>query len=213
MLESNYSLDVDKDAHIWLIHFLFLGYINMDADAWMRAWNMHTLSRQGDRHLSPNDLYLRGMATHGVRGLRLNHTSGPSGQNTDSEGTTHHFAPLGPQDPPVLNEQDQMSYGIDWDEFDVTHIMEHHRDGHTTDQTDPVANPFLTLNPADMHCVVVPDIRCPFSDSQIQELSTYLMSHLSEEMHSSPDMQARAYAWDRALHYCSNLGDEAFTVQ
>ena len=52
MLESNHGLDVDKDAHIWLLHFLFLGYINIDADAWMRAWNMHTLSRQGDRHLS-----------------------------------------------------------------------------------------------------------------------------------------------------------------
>jgi len=26
---------VDKDVHIWLLHFLFLGYINSDADAWM----------------------------------------------------------------------------------------------------------------------------------------------------------------------------------
>jgi hypothetical protein len=52
MLESNHGLDLDKDAHIWLLHFLFLGYINSDADAWMRAWNMHTLSHQGDRHIT-----------------------------------------------------------------------------------------------------------------------------------------------------------------
>ncbi len=35
MLESNHGLDVDKDAHIWLLHFLFLHYINADADTWM----------------------------------------------------------------------------------------------------------------------------------------------------------------------------------
>lgn len=157
------------------------------------------------------------MAAHGLRGLRRNHTSGPSGPNTGSDDTTHVFAPVGPQDPPILNEQDQMSYGIDWDEFDVTHIIEHHRDRHAggdaTNQIDPVSNPFLALNPADMHYVVVPNISSPFSDHQIQELSTYIMSHLSEEMRSTPDMQARAYTWNLALHYCSNLGDDVFTLQ
>ncbi|KAH8995525.1 hypothetical protein EDB86DRAFT_1097220 [Lactarius hatsudake] len=210
MLESNHGLDVDKDAHIWLLHFLFLHYINTDADAWMRAWNMHTLSRQGDSHLSPNSLYFRGMAVHGLRGLRPNHT-GPSGPNTGSEDATR-FSPVGLLDPPILSEQDQMSYGIDWDEFDVAHVIEHHRDRHATDQIDPVSNPFLALDPADMRYVVVPDIRCPFSDYQVEELSTYIVSHLSEEMRSTPDMQARAHAWDLALHYCSNLRDDAFTL-
>ncbi|KAH8976525.1 hypothetical protein EDB86DRAFT_3068951 [Lactarius hatsudake] len=196
--KSNHGLDVDKDAHIWLLHFLFLHYINTDADAWMRAWNMHTLSRQGDSHLSPNSLYFRGMAVHGLRGLRPNHTR-PSGPNTGSEDATRFFTY-------------QMSYGIDWDEFDVAHIIEHHRDRHATDQIDPVSNPFLALDPADMRYVVVPDIRCPFSDYQVEELSTYIVSHLSEEMRSTPDMQARAHAWDLALHYCSNLRDDAFTL-
>ncbi len=214
MLESNHGLDVNKDAHIWLLHFLFLHYINADADTWMRAWNMHTLSRQGDRHLSPNDLYLRGMAAHGLRGLRPDHTSGPSScPNVGPEDVTHFFAPVGPQDPPILDEHNQMSYGIDWDEFDVTDIIEHHRDRHATDQMVPMSNPFLTLDPADMRYVVVPNINSPFSDHQIEELSTYIMSHLPEEIRSSPDMQARAYAWDVALHYCSNLGDEAFTLR
>ncbi|KAN0135949.1 hypothetical protein V8E53_006401, partial [Lactarius tabidus] len=115
--------------------------------------------------------------------------------------------PVGPEDPPVLSEQDQTSYGIDWDEFDITHVIEHHRNRHATrsDQIDPVSNPFLALNPADMHCVVVPNIRCPFSNHQIEELSAYVMSHLSAEMRSTPDMRARAYAWDLALHYCPNL--------
>ncbi len=63
-----------------------------------------------------------------------------------------------------------------------------------------------------MRYVVVPNINSPFSDHQIEELSTYIMSHLPEEICSSPDMQARAYAWDMALHYCSNLGDKAFTL-
>jgi hypothetical protein len=189
MLESNHGFDVDNNAHIWLVHFLFLGYINTDADAWMRAWNMHTLSQHGERHLSPNDLYIRGMAVHGVHGLRPNHTTQDT-RHTVPEDTTHHFAPVTSEVPPVLNEQDQMSYGIDWDEFDVTDIIDHHRNRHSTNQTDPVANPFLTLNPADTHFVVVPDIRCPFNDHQIQDLTAYLMSHLSKEMCSTPDMQA-----------------------
>ncbi|KAF8259272.1 hypothetical protein EI94DRAFT_1616616, partial [Lactarius quietus] len=193
MLESNHGLNVDKDAHIWLLHFLFLGYINIDADAWMKAWNMHTLSRQGERHLSPNDLYLRGMAEHGVRGLR---PDASSDQNTGSE-----------------LEDDQRSYGIDWDEFDVTQSVEHHRDRHATDQTDPALNPFLALDPADMRYVIVPDIRCPFPDHQIHALGNYVTSHTSEEIRSTPDMQARTYIWDLALQYCCNLRDDAFTLQ
>jgi hypothetical protein len=35
----------------------------------------------------------------------------------------------------------------------------------------------------------------------MEELSAYVMSHLSEEMHSTPDMQAQAYAWDLALTF------------
>ena len=117
---------------------------------------MHTLSRQGDRHLSPNDLYLRGMAAHGLRGLRPDHTSGPSScPNVGPEDVTHFFAPVGPQDPPILDEHNQMSYGIDWDEFDVTDIIEHHRDRHATDQMVPMSNPFLTLDPADCRSVVM----------------------------------------------------------
>jgi hypothetical protein len=153
------------------------------------------------------------MAAHGLRGLRPDHTSGPSSPNGGLEDATQLFAPVGPQDPPILIVQDQMSYGVDWDELDVTHIIENHRDRHATDQADPVSNPFLTLDPADMHYIVVPDIRNPFSDHQIQELSTYIMSQLSEEMCSTPDMQARAYAWDLALHYCCSLGEDAFTLQ
>ncbi|KAF8262931.1 hypothetical protein EI94DRAFT_1773074 [Lactarius quietus] len=169
MLESNHGLNVDKDAHSWLLHFLFLGYINIDADAWMKAWNMHSLSQQGERHLSPNDLYLCGMAEHGVRGLR---PDASSDQNTGSEleDVTPHFAPVGLQDPLVLTEEDQRSYGIDWDEFDVTQSVEHHRDRHATDQTDPALNLFLALDPADMRYVIVPDIRCPFPDHQIHTL-------------------------------------------
>jgi len=208
MLESNHGLDVDKDAHIWLLHFLFLGYINSDADAWMRAWNMHILSRRGDRHLSPNDLYHHGMASHGFRGLQPNgpHDSSPF------------LAPIDSQDPPILNEQDQMSYGIDWDELDVADIVGHHRDQHATNpsHTDPVVNPFLALDPADMHYVIVPNIRCPFSDQQIQELNNYMISHIPKEMHRTPNMEARVYAWELALHYCSNfsnLGDQAFILR
>ena len=144
MLESNHGFDVDKDTHIWLVHFLFLGYINADADAWMQAWN--PLSAWRETPITQlSILYMVFMV------LEPNHITQDT-RHIVPEDTSHHFAPVTSQDPPVLDEKDQMSYGIDWDEFDVTDIIDHHRNRHATgtNQTDPVANPFLTLNPADI---------------------------------------------------------------
>ncbi|KAF6740958.1 hypothetical protein DFP72DRAFT_995893 [Ephemerocybe angulata] len=59
-LELQDGLDRNKDAHIWLLHFLFLNQINVDIQAWIQVWNNHTISRRGQSHLSPNTLYARG---------------------------------------------------------------------------------------------------------------------------------------------------------
>jgi len=45
-LEARDGLDVNSDAHLWLLHFLFIPMINNDAGQWAAAWNSHVLSRR-----------------------------------------------------------------------------------------------------------------------------------------------------------------------
>ncbi|KNZ79100.1 hypothetical protein J132_01147 [Termitomyces sp. J132] len=62
MLEIHDGLNVDADAHIWLLHHLFLSVINCDAEVWVETWNHHILSQHGK---SPCNMYLCGMIEHG----------------------------------------------------------------------------------------------------------------------------------------------------
>ncbi|KAJ7885136.1 hypothetical protein B0H14DRAFT_2338856, partial [Mycena olivaceomarginata] len=40
-LEIRYGLDINNVAHIWLLHFLFLGTINTQLAFFAEAWNQH----------------------------------------------------------------------------------------------------------------------------------------------------------------------------
>jgi len=71
VLEAHDGLDANNDAHIWLLHFLFLDEINKDAEDWAAIWNNHTLERRGQHHQSPHQMYLQGMVQHGVRGVMV----------------------------------------------------------------------------------------------------------------------------------------------
>ncbi len=55
--------------HLWLLHFLFIPRINEDIDAWIGAWNMHTLSSQTHTYRTPTDMFRQGMLEHGFRGV------------------------------------------------------------------------------------------------------------------------------------------------
>lgn len=66
VLEAHDGLNPDNDAHIWLLHHLFLDQINSDAETWMATWNQHVLARGVQAHQSPQQLYTHGMVTNGV---------------------------------------------------------------------------------------------------------------------------------------------------
>ena len=59
----------DLDAHIWLLHHLFLAAINQDADDWASTWNEHKIRLNDERTRSPRDLFFFGMIENGVRGF------------------------------------------------------------------------------------------------------------------------------------------------
>ncbi|KAG5649579.1 hypothetical protein H0H81_003004 [Sphagnurus paluster] len=96
-LEMHDGLDVDSDAHIWLLHVLFLSDINIDALNWANAWNNHIMSIRNERQRSPRDMFVFGIIQNGVRGMIDNN-----------------------------NDLDLDSFGIDWDDYDDPTVLAHH---------------------------------------------------------------------------------------
>jgi hypothetical protein len=108
ILEAHDGLDSNNDAHIWLLHFLFLDSINKDAEDWAATWNNHTLQRRGQHHQSPHQMYLYGMVQNGVRGVMLE------------------------EDP-----EDVEAYGIDWEALDEVNDHSRHDNDSGSDNLNP----------------------------------------------------------------------------
>nr|VWO96179.1 Uncharacterized protein [Ganoderma boninense] len=68
ILELHHGLDINNAHHIWLLHHLFLDYINSDLAFFIRAWNEHKIAIRNGPSRSPADMYGFDMIIHGVRG-------------------------------------------------------------------------------------------------------------------------------------------------
>ncbi|KAG1893178.1 uncharacterized protein F5891DRAFT_963393, partial [Suillus fuscotomentosus] len=53
LLEVHHDLKPNLDAHIWLLHHVFLDALNEDAIQWAEAWNHHRLCIPGGGQRSP----------------------------------------------------------------------------------------------------------------------------------------------------------------
>ncbi|KAI0653875.1 hypothetical protein C8Q70DRAFT_918343 [Cubamyces menziesii] len=175
-LEASYGLDINSDAHLWLLHHLFLDVINRDAGQWAATWNSHIIARRGERHMTPHQMYVHGLAQRGQRGvLPADPTSGGD-------------------EPAHAAEEDFADYGIDWDDLDHPPIRNHH-DEHNTNDGDR-ENPFVTNDPAHFSHVEVPDPRCPLAPQQVAALDAQLA-----QLPSFPcsNMQSCLELWIAAL--------------
>ncbi|KAG5349600.1 hypothetical protein C0989_002863 [Termitomyces sp. Mn162] len=154
-LEIHDGLDADNNAHIWLLHYLFLNAINTDLEVWAEVWNYHVLAHQNEHCCSPRDMFAFGMQENGLRGLHLDETT-----DGDLEG-----------------------FGIDWNDIDNTRIR-HHHDAHNANDGD-AANPFLHPPSDHLSHTEVLDPQCPFTIEQlalfeprIAELPTFNMQDM-----------------------------------
>lgn len=175
-LEVADRLDVNSDAHLWLLHFLFLPMVNEDASQWAAAWNSHVLGRRGEPHRSPQQMFVQGIIEHG-------HRSGNPGP---------------PEDDTVVDNID--SYGIDWDDIDNRHLRSHH-DTHNSPDDDGT-NPFVSNQPTQLSNVEVPDARCPFTAEQLQRFQ-YQIDPLLNQTH--PDTHSRRLLWVQVLAVASSI--------
>ncbi|KAG6837599.1 hypothetical protein H0H93_007013 [Arthromyces matolae] len=156
-LEVHDGLNVDIDAHIWLVHYLFLDAINDDLKAWAEIWNHHVLARRGELHRSPREMYMFGIQENGFRGIFIDDAV---------EGNVEEF-------------------GIDWNEVDNAAARNHHNEHNVNDGDS--TDPFTLPAPDHLSHVEVVDPHCPFSpiqltlfESQVSALQTF---HL-QDMHS-----------------------------
>ncbi|KAJ7432236.1 hypothetical protein B0H11DRAFT_1760792, partial [Mycena galericulata] len=68
-LEFSCGLRPNLDAHIWLIHHLFLPTINQDAVDWAQTCNAHKIHFNNEQTRSPHDMFFFGMIQNGLRGF------------------------------------------------------------------------------------------------------------------------------------------------
>jgi hypothetical protein len=174
-LELNHGLDVDQDAHIWLLHYLFRDAINQDAQEWAGAWNRHSMrlprGQRGGR--SPLDQFLFGMAQHGIRGL----------QHSDE-----------------LYVEDGDEYGVDWEDLNNTSLAQSvlQRELATSVLDTPAAAAPPRWSQVDVETLHL----SPLGEEQIQQLDHYLSSRVDI---TSTSMEVRKLLWIHALRFFGQL--------
>ncbi|KAJ7799222.1 hypothetical protein B0H14DRAFT_3092828 [Mycena olivaceomarginata] len=113
-LEIRYGLDINNVAHIWLLHFLFLGTINTQLAFFAEAWNQHRIQIRNSTNRSPTDMFVFDMLrnlneeeleVYGIdwQGLRDNGVLQSQAQNNSmGEGSSSWVGRTGP--PPDLSQ-------------------------------------------------------------------------------------------------------------
>lgn len=145
-LEQHDHLDHNLDAHIWLLHYLFLGAINTDALIWAGSWNEHVLSIRGERQRSPKDMFVFGMMQNGIRGF---------GSEEGEED--------------VIEDID--GYGVDWEDYEDDSVLAHHHAHNPFAVSD---NPFQAHHPHHLSHVEIDLPNNPFTTAQTEFLEAEL---------------------------------------
>jgi hypothetical protein len=185
-LEVEGGLQPDVDAHIWLLHYLFLQSVNDDAAEWAEVWNSHNMRIQGERERSPRDMFFFGQLENGWRDMER-------GQNMLDDNTVM---------------EDLQGYGIDWDELEDRDILQHHNMHNAASAMEPLlerrdgSSPFESNQPPYMSLVEVPAFDSPFTDEELDILNEHLIQ-LPEV--NSRRMEDRKRIWTQALAFCRSL--------
>ncbi|KAL1671058.1 hypothetical protein EV122DRAFT_183806, partial [Schizophyllum commune] len=168
------------DLHIWLVHFLFLLIVNLDALHWAEGWNNHDLTQCNFHVESPRFLYFFGNLAAG----------------------NYNTAPLQPivEDLPAADEEDIDTYGIDWKEMDHPDIR-HHQATHNIN-ADANLTDVRTTYTAHFNHVEVLDVVCALHPNEVEDLKAQLLL-LSFVNNRSMDVQR--LVWINALNIVEQI--------
>ncbi|KAJ7668905.1 hypothetical protein B0H17DRAFT_949670 [Mycena rosella] len=177
-LEINHGLNPRSTSDIWLLHHLFLGSINDDAQEWSRAWNSHKLQIKGERKRSPRDMFLFSMVQDGPRGIESL------------------------REPVDEDVRDPSSYGIYWQVTDEPRLMHHLLRENPQDWEHE--NPFHAP-PSELSDVPCEPPNCPFIAEQVALLDTTLQGRVDVR---SRKMVIRRLVWQEAFSICRFLAQQ-----
>ena len=96
--------------------------------------------------------------------------------------------------------EDIQSYGIDWEDYDNDHILDHHRQANNDNDQDE--NPFMSHQPERMTGVDVDEPGCPLTEEQI--------NYINSELNNLPYIHLRTMdsyrlVWISALRICEHF--------
>ena len=61
-LEETEELNINNELHLFCLHYVFIPKMNASLQSFQQAWNSHPM--QSERGLSPEQLWLEGMALY-----------------------------------------------------------------------------------------------------------------------------------------------------
>ena len=70
-IEATGQLDVENEVHMFCLHYIFSPRMNLCLTAFQNAWNNHPM--QSEKGLSPNQLWLQGLAHYHNDSLSVSH--------------------------------------------------------------------------------------------------------------------------------------------
>ncbi|KIY52358.1 hypothetical protein FISHEDRAFT_35598 [Fistulina hepatica ATCC 64428] len=184
-LELVHGLNPDWDAHIWLLHYLFLPSINQDALEWAEVWNHHDVTIRDARPDSPHAMFFFGALNVGI-------------YNPEAGGLVRAI------DEGVV---DTTTYGVDWEDLADDELLRHHarhnplgediydHDPDSADEGDePLSNrPLQLANP-----IEIPAFHPPFQTQQQIDLFNEAVDAIPQRF--SRDIQDRQLVWTQALN-------------
>ncbi|KAJ7667004.1 hypothetical protein DFH06DRAFT_984389 [Mycena polygramma] len=180
LLELRYGLDINNVAHIWLLHFLFLGTINSQLAFFAESWNQHRIQIRNGPNRSPTDMFVFDMFVNGVRGDQL------------------------PREEEELGEEELEVYGIDWQGLRDEAVLDSQRGNNPT--TEASSSWVGRIGPPpDLSEVIVQPPAGTLSDNEVAELS-----HLFAGIIGSADEADIISLWTNALAHVRVLHSDVF---
>jgi len=182
-LEQENGLHPEWDAHIWLLHYLYLDAIQEDAMEWAEAWNNHQVRSGGER--SPRDMFFFGQLEHGYRDMASNTP------RDDLEDT--------------VALEDLQSYGVDWEALDDPQLLRHHNSHNENTDIEAMIDPGSDITNRPQHhlsLVEVPEFDSPFTNEELVILEEHIVQ--IPEFHSR-NMDDRKSVWVQALALCNSF--------
>ncbi|KAJ3560649.1 hypothetical protein NP233_g10697 [Leucocoprinus birnbaumii] len=92
------GLIAEYPDHIWLLHHIFLGQLNREAEEWTAMWNEHPLSIPGISNDSPTVMYALSLGVEEDYGIEYEHLQEPVQVHDYTEDVRDH-APHIPSEP------------------------------------------------------------------------------------------------------------------